>query len=81
MHSLSDLPGEIKRKKLIKALKRLGFEINEYGGNGSHYKAIWPQTQKSITVPSKLPKQALNYVLKEIECCSGISWEQIKKEL
>lgn len=81
MPSLSELPGEIKRKKFIKALKRLGFVINKWGGDGSHYKTTWPKTQKSITIPSKLPKQTLKYVLQEIENYSGISWENIKKEL
>lgn len=81
MPSLSDLPGEIKRKKFIKALTRLGFLINKWGGDGSHYKVIWPKNEKSITIPSKLPKQVLGYVLKEIENYSGINWEDIKKEL
>jgi len=81
MPSLSDLPGEIKRKKFIKALTRLGFLINKWGGDGSHYKAIWPKNEKSITIPSKLPKQVLDYVLKEIENYSGINWEDIGKEL
>jgi len=40
MPSLSELPGEIKRKKFIKALLRLGFIIDTRGGDGSHYKAI-----------------------------------------
>ncbi len=81
MPSYSNLPGEIKRKKFIKALKRLGFYIDKSGGDGSHYKITWPRTQKSVTIPSKLPKQVLAYVLKEIEQYSGISWEDIAKEL
>ena len=47
------------------------------GGDGSHYKATWPKNEKSITIPSKLPKQVLDYVLKEIENYSGINWEEI----
>jgi predicted RNA binding protein YcfA (HicA-like mRNA interferase family) len=81
MPSLSELPGEIKRKKFIRALIRLGFQIDTKGGNGSHFKATWPRTQKSITIPGELPKQTLNYVLKEIELYSGITWEDIKKVL
>jgi predicted RNA binding protein YcfA (HicA-like mRNA interferase family) len=81
MPSHSELPGEIKRNKFIKALKRLGFSIDESGGNGSHYKATWPPTQKSITIPVKLSKPILSYVLKEIERYSGVAWEQIKDEL
>ncbi len=53
MPSHSELPGEIKRKKLIKALARLGFEIDVCGGDGSHYKVIWPKTMKSVIIPSK----------------------------
>lgn len=81
MPSLSELPGEIKRKKFIKALRRLGFVIDESGGDGSHYKITWPATQKSLTIPQKLPKQTLKYVLSEIEEYSGIAWDDIKKEL
>ena len=81
MPSPNDLPGEIKRAKFIKALERCGFEINKVGGNGSHYKAIWPRNQKSVTIQQDLPKQVLRYVLKEIEICSGVTWDQINAKL
>ena len=81
MPSRSQLPGEIKRKKFIKALVRLGFEISESGGDGSHYKATWPQTQKSITIQSDLRKDVLYYLLKEIEKHSGITWKDISEKL
>jgi predicted RNA binding protein YcfA (HicA-like mRNA interferase family) len=81
MSSPSDLPGEIKRTKFLNALKRLGFNINKVGGNGSHYKAIWPRNNKSVTIPQDLPKQTIRYVLGEIEECSGITWEDIKAVL
>lgn len=81
MPSLSELPGEIKRSKFIKALRRLGFIINETGGKGSHFKALWPSTQKSITIPYDLPKQTLKYVLEEIEHYSGVTWQQIREQL
>lgn len=77
----SQLPGEIKRKKFIKALKRLGFVIDTSGGVGSHFKVTWPKNEKMIIIPSKLRKDVLYYVLKEIEEYSGIDWEEIKKEL
>ena len=81
MPTLNDIPGEIKRKKFIKALKRLGFVINKKGGNGSHYKIRWPQTEKSITIPQKLNKNVIYYIVKEIENCSGLNWDNIKDEL
>lgn len=81
MPSLSELPGEIKRKKFARALKRLGFIIDKTGGDGSHYKVIWPITHKSLTLQSKIRKDVLNYVLKEIEEISDITWEDIKREL
>lgn len=81
MPSFSELPGEIKRKKFIRALQRLGFNIDKSGGDGSHYKITWPITQKTITIQSKLRKDVLYYLLKEIEQCSGVAWEDIKKEL
>ena len=77
----SELPGELKRKKFTKALRRLGFSIDERGGDNSHYKATWPPTQKSITIPYKLPKEVLSYVLKEIERYSGMTWDDIRREL
>lgn len=81
MPSHDELPGEIKRKKFINALAKLGFEINTKGGDGSHIKAIWPRTQKSITIQSELRKDVLYYLLKEIEKYSGITWNDIKKIL
>ncbi len=81
MPSLSELPGEVKRDKFIRALQRLGFIVSKTGGDGSHYKATWPKTQKSIAIQSKLRKDVLHYLLKEIEQYSGITWEDIKKGL
>lgn len=81
MPSRSELPGEIPRKKFLRALRRLGFEINTVGGKGDHVKIIWPATQKSISVDGDLRKDVLYYLLKEIEAVSPVTWEQIKKEL
>ena len=81
MPSLSELPGEIKRKKFIKALVRLGFLIDARGGDGSHYKAEWSDTSKSVTIPQRLDKYTLKYVLKEIEEVSGIAWQDIRNVL
>lgn len=81
MPSRSELPGEIKRKKFIRALIRLGFEIDKGGGDGSHYLAIWRKTQKSVTIQCKLRKDVLYYLLKEIESYTGLTWDDIKKEL
>ena len=81
MPSLSELPGSLKRKKFIRALQRLGFDIDESGGSGSHYKITWPATQKSITIQHDFRKDVLYEVLKEIEKYSGITWEDIKKQL
>jgi predicted RNA binding protein YcfA (HicA-like mRNA interferase family) len=81
MPSLSELPGELKRKKFAKALKRLGFIIDKTGGNGSHYKVVWPSTQKAVTIQAKLRKDVLYYVIKEIDEISDITWGDIKKEL
>ena len=81
MPPLSQLPSDLSRKKFTKALARLGFLIDKTGGVGSHLKITWPRTQKSITVQKDLRKDVLYYVLKEIEEYSGMTWEQIKKEL
>ncbi|MBI4437435.1 type II toxin-antitoxin system HicA family toxin [Candidatus Uhrbacteria bacterium] len=81
MPSRSELPGFLPRKKLIKALRKVGFEISAVGGKGSHIKIVWPPTQKSITIPTGVEKHALHYILKEIETYSGVTWEEIKKEL
>ena len=81
MPSLSELPGQLKRNKFTKTLERLGFMIDRKGGDGSHYKALWPANQKVITIPFDLRKDVLYYLLKEIERQSGVTWEDIKKEL
>jgi predicted RNA binding protein YcfA (HicA-like mRNA interferase family) len=81
MPSLSELPDNISRDKLSKALERLGFSISKKGGKGSHIKATCLTTQKSITIPSKLSKNVLSYVIKEIEKCSNVNWDDINKYL
>lgn len=81
MPSLSQLPGNLARKKFIKALARLGFVISKKGGDGSHFKIIWPKNNKSVTVQKDIRKDVLYYLLKEIETISGVTWEDIKKEL
>lgn len=65
----------------MKALIRLGFEINTRGGDGSHIKIIWPKTQKSLTIPEDLRKDVLYYIVKEIEAMCEVTWDEIKKEL
>ncbi len=81
MPSRSELPGGISTKKFLKALQRLGFEINTVGGKGDHVKAVWPRTQKMVIVDNDLRKDVLYYLLKEIESMSGVTWEQIRDEL
>lgn len=81
MPSRSELPGELSRKKFLNALRRLGFDINFVGGKGDHVKVTWPSTQKSVSVIQDLRKDVLYYLLKEIENVSGVTWDQIKKEL
>ncbi len=76
-----NLPGNINRRKLIKALKRLGFDISTKGGKGSHFKATWIKTQKSVTIPSNLEKNTLRYVLQQIEEYSKITWDDILKKM
>lgn len=81
MSSPHDLPGELKQKRFAKALSRLGFEIDTRGGDGSHFKAVWPRTQKTVIIPAYISKQTLRYLLKEIQDCSGLTWEQIREQL
>ena len=81
MPSLSELPGSLSRKKFIKALKRLGFRIDITGGDGSHIKVECPKNGKVVTIQQDLRKDVLKYVLKEIENYSGVTWDDIKKEL
>ena len=81
MPSLSELPDKIKNKKIAKALKSFGFSISTKGGKGSHIKATCERTQKSITIPRKMNKNVLYYLVKEIEKISETTWEDIKKKL
>jgi len=78
---LFNLPGELNRKKFIKALIRLGFVINRIGGKGSHYKVIWSANNKSITIPADLRKDVLRYIIKEVENISGVTWDEINDKL
>jgi predicted RNA binding protein YcfA (HicA-like mRNA interferase family) len=81
MPSLSQLPGDISRRKLVRALERLGFEADYSGGDGSHCKVLWPRNQKCVTIQCKLRKDVLSYVLKEIEKVSDVTWDDIKEKL
>lgn len=81
MPSRSELPGFTSRHKFLKALVKLGFEVNCRGGKGDHVKIIWPSSQKSITVDEDLRKDVLYYLLKEIENISGVTWGDIKEKL
>ncbi len=76
----SELPGEIPRRKFLKALERLGFVIDMKGGDGSHCKATWTNC-KEITIQQKLEKNVLYYILKEIEEKTNVTWEDIKNQL
>lgn len=84
MPPLSELPGTLPREKLLRALRRVGFLIDMSGGDGSHVMVNWPSTNKSVTIPHRMiPKQALKYLLKEIEIVTleRVTWEKIKEGL
>lgn len=81
MPSRSKLPDNLKRKKLCRALERLGFEISMRGGNGSHFKATYIKNQKCVIIPGDLRKDVLYYVLKELQQVSNITWEDIQRYL
>ncbi len=81
MPSLSELPDGISRKRFLKALQKLGWEISEVGGRGSHYKATWPRNQKSIILQYEFRKDVLYRVLKSITVISGQTWKDFKREL
>lgn len=75
------LPDNLKRKKLARALEKLGFEISTKGGDGSHIKATYISNQKSITIPKDIRRDVLYYLLKEIEFQTDITWEDIRRFL
>ena len=84
MPPLSELPGTLQRNKFLKALRRVGFLIDESGGDGSHVMVTWPKTKKSVTIPHQMiPKQALKYLIKEIETVTlgNVTWDEIKQQL
>lgn len=80
MPPLSQLPGDLSRKKFLNALRRLGFFVDMQGGDGSHCKVEW-RNGKEIPIKKDLDKYALKYILKQIEEMSGVTWEQIKEEM
>jgi len=81
MPSRSQLPDNLRRKKFIRALEALGFEVSTKGGKGSHCKITWTKNQKSITIPSDLKKDVLYYLLKEIKKISNIDWTDIQRKM
>lgn len=48
MPSRSELPGELRQKKFLKALKKVGFVINKRGGSGSHYDVKWKDLKRFL---------------------------------
>ena len=79
MPALSQLM-DIKRKRLLKALVRLGFRVEPSGGKGDHYKVIY-RNEKAVIIDDFDSKMKLKYIVEEIEEISGITWEDIKREL
>jgi len=75
-----ELPSDFRQRKVLKAFKRLGFVIDKKGGKGSHCKIIWPETNKSITIPKRIDKCVMRYILKEVADRTGISQEQFMKK-
>lgn len=81
MPSLSQLPSDVTKERFLRALAKIGFDISKKGGKGSHYKATWPATQKSIIIQYDFRKDVLYKILKQVEAISGIYWEEIEKHL
>lgn len=81
MPSRSKLPTDLKRKKLCRALEKLGFEISTRGGNGSHIKATYIKNQKCVIIPGDLRRDVLYYVLKQLQEVGGVTWKDIQKYL
>jgi len=61
------LPSDIRQRRLLKALQKVGFIINTSSGKGSHAQAIDPKSGKYITIPNHLYKIALREILKLAE--------------
>lgn len=59
----------------------MGFRIDKSGGNGSHCKVTWPKNEKCVIIQCNMRKDVLRYVLKQIREISGITWEDIKREM
>jgi predicted RNA binding protein YcfA (HicA-like mRNA interferase family) len=81
MPPLSELPSDLSRETLVRALIRLGFVVDRTGGKGSHCKMVWPRSGKAVTIRCKLHRCAIKYVVEQAMEISGLTWEDIKKEL
>ena len=81
MSSLSDIPDGITRDRFLKALIKLGWIVDKSGGNGSHYKATWPRSQKSIIIQYHFRKDVLYHILKGVTVISGHTLDDIKEKL
>jgi predicted RNA binding protein YcfA (HicA-like mRNA interferase family) len=61
------LPSDVKQSRLLKALGKVGFIIDQSHGKGSHAQAVDPKSGRYITVPNYLYKIALYEILKLAE--------------
>ena len=85
---MPELP-PLKRDRLIKALKKLGFTVDKSKGKGSHYK-VYPraglnnqETRKFhfFTVPKKISGPGIRIDLAKFLKENGVDIESFKKEL
>jgi len=64
----------VDRRKLIKALRQLGFELNTSRGKGSHVIAYHPgDLSRSTSIPSKspVPIGTLRKIMKDLVITAG----------
>ena len=78
MSPLNEIPDGITRDRFLRALVRLGWEISKIGGKGSHYRATWPKSQKSMTIQYDFRKDVLRRIVKAMTAISGQTWDDVR---
>jgi predicted RNA binding protein YcfA (HicA-like mRNA interferase family) len=74
------VPSNVDRRKFIRALRRLGFEILTKRGKGSHVRIVHPDDlTRSTTLPARDPiaRGTLAGMLRELR----LSWAELEREL
>lgn len=70
----------VRQSKLIKALRRLGYTVDESKGKGSHAK-FYGFDGRSMTIPASLESPSTRGKIAQYLIAQGTNMEELAKEL